>query len=813
MKHYYLLLFLLFPVILLAQTSSGSRPQKQLYGQVVDAQFQSPLEYAEVIIYDSNGETQITGTVTNATGQFVFNELRPGLYQVRIRFIGFEAKVIEPVEIRPFSGGVDLGIIPLTMSAIETEGVSVEAEKQAIEFKIDKKVINVDKQYTASSGTAVDVLENVPSVAVDADGNVSLRGSSSFTVLIDSRPTVLDANDALQQIPASSIENIEIITNPSAKYDPDGTSGIINILTKKDELNGTSGLINVSAGSHDQYGSGGLINYRTSRYNVYFGADYNKRARPGYSESRSKTVESDTLFSTSARGNNSSSREFFSVKTGIDMFLSDHDQLSAGLRWGGRQMSGDMNSDYLEWTEPGGDIAGYKTANRSDRDGNFYEINVDARHQFRTKGHEISGQFIVQQSDGDDETIDEQRDLNGVIVSGKRTTESGPGNRIRMKMDYTLPLGEKNKFSAGYQGRLSLSKDETKLADYDTRTGTYTSLPQYANNIEYERNIQSLYSLYSGEKGKVGYQGGLRAEYTYRRIGNQTQSSVTKIDRWDFFPSVHFSLSGSKGSQMMASYTRRIERPRGWYFEPFITWMDAYNVRKGNPGLKPEYIDSYELGYQLQKGKNQLSVELYHRTTENKIERIRTVYAPNVLLHTIDNVGTEYASGSEIMLNLWPLRFWTANLMGTVFYNRLKGAIYGETYDEDDMNWQTRFNNTFLLSKLTRFQINYNYRAAHISAQGKQKARYNIDLAFRQELLKNKLSLTFQVRDVFDTRKFEETVSGPDFESYSLRTSDAPFFNLNLSYIFNNYKKEKNQNESQNGMPEENGFDEGGGEF
>lgn len=813
MKLPLLLIPLLLPAFLLAQPRAGMRAQKQIFGQVVEAQSQSPLEYAEVIVYDSNGETQITGTVTNASGQFVFNELRPGLYQIRIKYIGFDEKVIEPVEVRPFSAGSDLGTISLTMSAIQTQGVAVEAEKPAIEFQIDKKVINVDKQYTASSGTAVDVLENAPSVSVDADGTVSLRGSTSFTVLIDSRPTILDANDALQQIPASSIENIEIITNPSAKYDPDGTSGIINILTKKDELNGVSGMINASTGSHDQYGIDGLVSYRTSQVNIYAGANYNKRARPGHTENRSKTIDGDTLFWTSSQGDNSFSPEFFSIKGGIDLFLSERDQLSTGIRWGGRQFSGHMTSDYLEWTVPGAGVEGYHTANNSSRDGHFYEINVDAKHQFRKKGHEISGQLIVQQSDGDDKTINEQRNLDGLMVSGKKTVESGPSDRLRMKMDYTLPLGEKNKFSAGYQARISQSKDNTDFGDYDIQSATYVSLPLYSNSIEYKRNIQSIYSLYSGEKGALGYQGGLRAEYTYRRIDNQIQSSVTKIDRWDLFPSVHFSLSGTKGSQFMLSYTRRIERPRGWYFEPFITWVDAYNVRRGNPGLKPEYINSYELSYQFQTGKNQISIELYHRTTENKIERISSVYEPNVLLQTIDNVGTDYASGSDIMLVLWPFHFWTANLTGTVFYDRLKGTIYGEAYDEDDINWQTRFNNTFLLSRLTRFQVNTHYHAAHKSAQGKRKAHYNVDMALRQELLKNKLSLTLQVRDVFNTRKFEQTTSGPDFESYSLRTSDAPFFNLNLSYIFNNYKKQKPMEDGQNGAMEGNGFDENGGDF
>ena len=249
----------------------------------------------------------------------------------------------------------------------------------------------------------------------------------------------------------------------------------------------------------------------------------------------------------------------------------------------------------------------------------------------------------------------------------------------------------------------------------------------------------------------------------------------------------------------MASYTRRIDRPRGWNFEPFLTWMDAYNVRKGDPNLLPEYIDSYELGYQLQAGRHLISLETYYRITNNKIERIQSVYDANIMLHTVDNVGKDYALGAELMLNLVPIRMWTANLIGNLYQYRVEGKLNDQSFDRDDLTWNVRFNNTFKVSEATRLQINGLYFGPSVSAQGEREAAYGMNMALRQTLIKNRLNATVQVRDVFKTFNREQTYSGPGFESYSKRERKSPTFSLTVTYNFNNYKQKRGQNGTQNG--------------
>ena len=265
-------------------------------GRVVESEFEVPLQYANVVLYSARTKEQVTGAMAVKDGLFELKNLRPGRYYLEVKFIGYHMRTIEDIRLRPPEMKIDLGTIALEQAMLPVDEIVVEAERPPIEFKIDRKVINVDKHYTATSGTAVDVLENVSSVTVDVEGNVSLRGSENFTVLIDGRPTVLEANEALQQMSASQIENIEIITNPSAKYDPDGLSGIINIITKKGEFNGTSGIVNVMGGMEDRYGADFLLQFRRKGYNLILGADYNRSTYPGTVETESRTYnDTDTM--------------------------------------------------------------------------------------------------------------------------------------------------------------------------------------------------------------------------------------------------------------------------------------------------------------------------------------------------------------------------------------------------------------------------------------------------------------------------------------------------------------------------------------
>ena len=788
---------------ILAQKPSGKGGQKgmqkpeigQISGKVIDSISGEALEYTTVALFNKKNEKLVNGTITQNNGRFYLEKIKPGSYYLKISFMGYDDKIISNIIINKERNLINLHKIKLQPNMQNLQEVVIDGSAPRIDYQIDKKVINVAKQLTSTSGSAVDVLENVPSVKVDIEGNVSLRGSGSFTVLIDGRQSVLDANDALQQIPASTIDNIEIITNPSAKYDPDGASGIINIITKKNKLQGFSGIVNLNAGLDNKYGGDILLNYKKRKANIYFGADYNLRSYPGDRYTKRWTKSGDSIFNTIMDGSNNRQREMWGFKTGMDYQLTQNDIIGISARFGERKMNGTTLSDYDEWVFPGETHNYYSNIDEMERGGFFYSINGNYQHQFEKKGHDIKLEASYNTRNFKDNTVNELQNPDGSIADGKQNLEDGPGSRWVAKADYTLPIGEKSKFEAGFQTRFSNSEDNVELYNWNLETGVYELQPQYSNFTTYKRNIHSLYSTYGGEFGKLGYQAGLRGEYTYRLISSNDQSFV--IDRWDFFPSLHLSYNLPKDIQLMSSYTRRIQRSRGWYLEPFITWTDAFNVRQGNPELLPEYIDSFELGTMKKIGNsNMISMEAYYRITNNKVERVKSVYEGNVMLTTYENVGKDYSLGLEMMFSMQLFDWWEVDLMGDLYKYKVEGILYDANFSNSSTNWSSRFNNTFNIKKNTKIQVNSMYNGASVTAQGTTSGYYMINFAAKQDFFDRKLSATFQVRDVFSTAKHEFTSQGPDFYNYSEYERKSPVVTLSISYRFNNYRLERKKSNS-----------------
>lgn len=795
-----ILILLLITYQIQAQERSGMRGGNgkgkdlpaigQISGQINDTLTGDHIEYATVALYNRKTNDLVSGTITQKNGRFYLEKIKPGKYYLKVSFLGYNEKTLDEIHISPEESIVNLHEILIAPSINNLEEVVIDGSTPRIDYQIDKKVINVSKQITSISGTAVDVLENVPSVKVDIEGNVSLRGSSGFSVLIDGRPSVLDPNDALQQIPASSIDNIEIITNPSAKYDPDGTAGIINIITKKNKLQGLSGIVNANVGLDEKYGGDVLVNYRKRNVNVFLGLDYDHGNHPGDSYNERFTYVGDTIYKTIMYGDNNRSRQRWGIRSGFDYTIGNNDIVGVGFRFGDRRMNSNSESDYNESIDPGGISNIYSNMDFSKRGGYFYDLTGNYQHKFEKKGHELKADFSLAQRNFEDNSTNELTDEFGVVVDGKKNIETGPSGRIRGKIDYTLPIGEKDKFEAGYQFRYSKSEDQTGLLILNPDNGIYETQAEYTNVTNYIRNIHSIYSLYAGEIGKLGYQGGVRGEYTYRDIvsGNDQFG----IDRWDFFPTVHLSYQLPKEHQLMASYTRRIERSRGWYLEPFITWSDAFNVRRGNPNLLPEYIDSYEMGYLKKIGQNNLiSLEGYYRITNNKVERVRSVYEGNIMLSEPENVGKDYALGLEFMFSFQLYKWWEVDLLGDLYNYKVEGVLYGEDFSNKSNNWSSRLNQTFKIKKSTSIQINTMYNGPSVTAQGKEEGSFMVNAAVRQDFMDRKLSLVLQARDLFLTAKRESTTSGPDFYYYSEFKRRNPMISLSVSYRFNNYKQDK----------------------
>jgi hypothetical protein len=491
-------------------------------------------------------------------------------------------------------------------------------------------------------------------------------------------------------------------------------------------------------------------------------------------------------------GTSSRKRTTWGFRTGMDFNIGQNNIIGVGFRFGNREMNKTTNSKYDEWMVPGETHNLYENNDQFNMKGYFYSVTANYQHKFKEKGHELKFEFSYDNRDFEGNSINELTDELGETVEGKKNLEDGPSSRIRAKADYTLPIGKNNKLEAGIQTRFSKREDNTVLYVLNLTTKDYIIQPEFSNRINYNRNIHAVYTTYAGEQGNFGYQAGLRAEYTYRNIVSNNDSKSTNINRWDLFPTIHLSYQLPKDHQLMTSYTRRIQRSRRWYLEPFITWVDAFNVRQGNPALLPEYIDSFEIGYLKKiKNSNMVSIEGYYRVTNNKVETVRSVYEENVMLRTPENVGKDYSLGVELMFSFKPTKWWDIDLMGDFYNYKVEGILYDNDFSNTSNNWSSRFNNTFVIKKSTKIQINSMYNGASVTAQGETAGYYMVNAAVKQDFLDKKLSAVLQVRDIFSSAKHEFTSSGPDFYNYSEYNRVSPTVMLTVSYRFNNYRPDK----------------------
>ncbi|MBI5475185.1 MAG: TonB-dependent receptor [Ignavibacteriales bacterium] len=801
-------LFIQHNYLIAQHKSDDENGRPSLIGVIFDRTSNSPVEYANIVIRSLSDSLIITGSLSDKDGRFKIPRLSEGKYIVDIRFLGFKRNVSN-IEMANEKSSIDLGNVYIEPDPLQLKEVVVQGDRSPVSYQIDKKVIDVSKMQTVVSGTAADVLQNVPSVTVDIEGNVSLRGSTNFTVLIDGRPTVMNAQDALQQIPATSLEKIEIITNPSAKYDPEGTSGIINILMKKNQNHGLSGVINANAGLKNKYGGDFLFQYKTESYTAILGADYNKRNFPGTTNSENRFIGTNTSYLNS-NGSSQSQRKGSGVRGSIEFNLTENAFLNLGGRFGKRDGLQNSLLNYSEWTSVNPLQQLYTSSGSFNRGGTNAEANLSYTQRFNKEGHEIKGDFTFGYDDDKESSIT-NKIISGVSVDGDRIDNSGPSREFEGKADYTLPFSTDSKFEAGYEGQAELSEENNNIFQFNDITKNFDPQQQFNYSVKYRNSDHSLYSIYSDKFYDIGIQGGLRTEYTFRSIILDNNNKRFAFDRWDFFPTLHTSYKIGEVTQTMASYTRRIQRPHGWELEPYVIWTDANNVRVGNPDLKPQYIDSYEAGVQTLIGEVSVSADVYYRTVNNKIERVRSVYLPNdtsiqnVTLTSMSNIGHDYSLGSEYMLIFDPVKFWNVNLMANIYSYKVVGVLPDGPFTRTSFNWGTRFNNVFKINGTTQLQLNLNYNSPTVSSQGRVEQFFTVDVSAKHDFFNRLLSATLQVRDLFGTAKMENRSQGSDFYSYSYMKRESPVVMLNLRLNFNNFERDRQRRDENDNQNDSNG--------
>jgi outer membrane receptor protein involved in Fe transport len=784
----------IFLVLFFYVVSINSFAQKgQLVGKVVDNQSNASISYATISLLQLGDSSFLKGVISDEQGKFkIENIVLNQSYLLRVTFIGYKT-LFKNIDFKN-DKLVDLKEVVISPSAELLKGVEVRSDQPMVTFEIDKKVINVEQMNTVVSQTAVQVLANIPSISVDIDGNVSLRGSQGFTLLIDGIPSTIPSSEALQLIQASNIKDIEIITNPSAKYDAEGTAGIINILLKKNILQGVSTLININGGNsangtdYWNYGGDFITSINKEKVKLNIGGQWVNRNQfrdieqirktpIGNQESKIKSEGLHRYFGTNYGGN-----------VAIEYRPNKNDFLSIGTSANTRQWNAAANYFFEEYLDDSLTNS-YENRERTLRDFLFLSSSFAYQHLFNNdKEHYISLTSTYNLYDGKEDAQAEFFSESQLQLGGNRNTEVGPTNAIRVSLDYQYPMVNNLKLQLGARTDFGYSSDNQDSYSYDLNTQDYFRLDSFSTDVNYVQNVYAGYGIFNGEiNDKLGFQFGVRGEYTDRSIKQTFENNELIIDRMDWFPSLFFSYKLNKKNQLKANASRRINRPRSWHLEPFISWEDPYTVRQGNPNLLPEYIQSYEFGYIKQLEKGNFSIEIYGRNTKNIRERIQEVYDTNVIVKRPVNAGFSHAVGVEFAINQKLIDWWVFDLGANIFYFKVVGQIPGSSLNQESVTYRSRIANNFILTNDFKIQFISNFNADIISIQGLDKGFTSFDLALKKDFKDGRASGTFQFSNIFASQRRETFIDTPLLYSYRLATPRWPFVSLSFSFRLNNF--------------------------
>ena len=771
--------------------SYGAMPELSISGSVIDLTTNQIMEYATISLLKTGETTPVNGAITDLEGNFIITGVKPGNYRVEASFIGFDTKTIEDIKVSPKTPNVDLGTIALSIDAENIQEVEIITNRSNVRYEIDKKIVSVDKQLVAQGGNATDVLATVPSIQVDIDGNVKLRGKSGFTVLIDGKPSVLDANEALQQIPASNIENIEIITNPSAKYDAEGAAGIINIILKKQRETGVAGVINARVGTFKNYGVDGTITYTKNKLTLT--ASANARQSRNVTDNEQSFINTINGFDyeTSAVGVNSRSFQNRRVNLGLEYRVSEMHSFSVKGSYGTWRMVVDDDEDIMTTDEQGIDF--YSNEQDTKRGSEFYRIagNYDLKVN---EQHKLSFGINYNKSDFFEEVLNDQTRLD-LAFDGTKSEEGGPTNRMRANVDYTYQVNDSSSFEFGFLQELGKSDESNSFFNLDPSTDTYIEVPEFAQSTLYEKNIRAFYGIFKSKYGKLGYQFGVRSEFTDRLIEADPGGTAT-VKRTDLFPSAYLSYDLNDRNQLFLNYSKRINRPRGWFLEPNSIFLDANTIWRGNPEILPVYTHSFEAGWlRYLKEKGTYNVQMYYQYDQNNVEFVRTPFSENITLEQPQNVGNAHYLGLEQSFEYPLTKWWELNIGVNTSFLKVNGEIEGESIEKTDFRGMGNINNYFTVTNNTKVQFDFRYYGGQATAQGLNYPSYGFNLGFRQSLLKKSLTLGFNWNDIFNTYTAGSETNITNYSYRDFSDQRYPKLNFTVSYRINNYKNNSRDND------------------
>lgn len=778
------------------RNSENSDKKGRITGVVIDSSSNSPIESATVQLFSLRDSSLVTGAATNKAGEFTL-EPRYGRFKIKINFIGYNTTTINNIRVNQETPDVNIGTIKLkTGDEMVTKEIEVEADAPIFENQLDKKVFNVEKTIVSESGSAVDVLKNVPSVTVDADGNVSLRGSSNVKILINGRPSAMLGNDpssVLEQIPSKMIESIEVMTNPSSKYDPESTAGIINIVLKKQQEDGYNGNISVNAGTGDKYNTSVNLNFRKNKFNFYGSYNYRSFNMKGNGATNKQTLFNDSTYYNFMTSNSTMKMNGHFGSLGFDYIANDKNLFSLSANYNYRDRNRNDNALYQSLNGQHITTQMYNRLSGDDETGKGLDINLSHKLKFDKKKEELNTAFQYSRS-----SEDETDDVNQFYPSSGSTFLLQKDNTTYSldifsgQSDFYNPLGEdnKSKFEAGIKGVYrSINSDyKSKYFDFLQQKWIYNSL--ISNNFDYKDQVYSVYANYGNTFKNFSYQLGLRLEQTFTKSEQLTLNQNFEHNYFSFFPSVYLTQAVSGTDEIQLSYTRRINRPNLHFINPFVDYSDPQNLRKGNPDLKPEYINSFELGYMKYFTSMTLTGSVFYRRVDDVINRIVNLVDSNTSMVTFENMANAQSYGLELVASGYLAKWLSLN--GSISYSNYKvsgSGSNGLALDNSSDVWDGKLMMNFTFPNLFDFQFGYNYRGRMVMATGTMEPMQALDLAIKKDFFDKRLSLTLRVSDALNTQKFSMQSSESDIYIESVRRRDSRNIFLTLSYKFGTEQK------------------------
>lgn len=797
-------------VLCLMSLISATASTGRIRGQVIDSKTNEGMEYVHVAIKNAQTSEFVTGAVTDATGVFEIGNLNIGKFIVQVSTMGY-TPIEREIMIADANALVNLSILSMLEDSKMLEEVEVVGQRSQMRFEIDKRIFNVDQSLATTGGSASDVLGNIPSVEVDTEGEISLRGNTSVTIWINGRASGLSAENRaqiLEQLPAENIERVEIVTNPSARYNPEGTAGIINIILKQNRNAGYYGSLQAGVDTRGGYNMSGNINYSSGQFEAFLNLSH--RVRKGRGDGftlRNNLDGSGNILSFLNQTNLDTDKDGpYIARTGFTYHFTPKDHLSFSAMG---MMDDEVENETMDYTGtiPGSYISSLRSSVLSDKMklGSF-ELNY--KREFTANSNldlTVSRNLMWK---------DEENGINQLSQFADATESASyqfQDRSMNMKSweiqaDYVNSFTENDKLEAGYKA--DLGRDINKVETFSGLTPeTASHNDQLYNDFKYNQDVHALYATYSKRISNFGIQVGLRGEYTKidtRTLGfMENESDVTpfKDDYFSLYPSAFLSYALPNNNELQLNYTRRVSRPRGGQLNPFINITDSANISYGNPYLTPQYSNSIELNYIKNWDDHMISASLYYRNTNDVIQRINYLQ-DNVMMQTFENIANTQSTGAEFIVKNNFFRRIDLTTSVNLYYNKLDGftfmppgassPVIGE--GDDNFAWSGRMVANTILPYDISFQVTGNYNSRRVISQGYQKPSGSVDIGIRKSFFDKKLTLTVSARDILDTRKRTSVTSGSGFSQQDMYSRQGQTFNFTLTYSFGNMSSKKNGN-------------------